>query len=126
MADNTAQNIVAMYPDRAAAQHAADELVASGVPATRLHVHERAAAPRNAAGIKVDEYATGGFFANFAKLLSGLLDAKVPVGTATSYDELVQFEGAALTVDDVGSDQALSIEKRLLAGGATKVARSAD
>ena len=126
MADNTAQTIVAIYPDRAAAQRAADELVASGIPATRVHVHEHAAPPRNAAGIKADEYATGGFFANFAKLLSGLLDAKVPVGDVTSYDELVKFEGAALTVDEVVADQSLSIEKRLLAGGATKVARSAD
>jgi hypothetical protein len=116
--------VLALYDDREAAQRAADVLAAGGVPLASIHVHEHGAPPRNAAGLTLDEYATGGFFANFSQLLTGLLGARAPAGNATSYDEVVKFEGAALTVDAADADEARSLEAQLRASGATKVARA--
>ena len=68
------QTILARFPDRAAAQLAADRLVTAGFAAEGVHLHQRGKPPRNAAGLEFDEYASGGFFANFLALLDGLLE----------------------------------------------------
>jgi hypothetical protein len=118
------QTVVAVFGDRDAAQRAADAVIATGVAAAQVHIHERGVAPRNAAGIVADEYLTGGFFSNFVRLFNGLLGGKPPERTAQSYAELVAFEGAAVSVDASDAAQAAALEITLRQADALRVARS--
>jgi hypothetical protein len=117
--------IVALFDEENAASWAADELLRAGVPAGALHVHRRGQPPRNASGVIVDEYATGGFFTSFRDLLDGLLETGRAPGTAASYAELVRFEGAAVSVDGKSVEVARAADV-LRKAGARKVSRSAD
>jgi hypothetical protein len=114
--------VVAVFADASAARSAADALVRSGISPADVHLHEKGMTPRNASGVLLDEYATGGFFTNFAHLLDGLLGAP---RASPSYEEIVQFEGSAVSVQVHGSDEAVRVEKELRAAGARKVASGA-
>ena len=111
--------VVATFPDRASAQAAVDTLARHGIASTDLHLHEKGMKPRNADGTLLDEYATGGFFTNFAHLLDDLLDTP---HRSPSYEELVQFEGIAVSAQVADSDKAKAVEAWLRAAGAQKVA----
>jgi hypothetical protein len=117
--------VVALFAEEDAASRAADELLRAGVPAGSVHLHRHGQPPRNAGGVVADEYATGGFFTSFLGLLDGLLNTARAPGTAASYAELVQFEGAAISVDGT-SDEMMRAEEVLRKAGARKVSRSLD
>jgi hypothetical protein len=118
------RTVVAVFGDREAAQRAADALVASGVAAERVHLHEHGAPPRNSAGIVADEYLTGGFFSNFVHLFNDLLGSPLPERTAASYADVVAYEGAAVSVEANDAAQAALVEKTLKQAEALKVAGS--
>jgi hypothetical protein len=118
MADTPQTTIVAAFADRGVAQQAVARLVASGVDADSVHLHEKGMKPRNAGGVVIDEYATGGFFTNFVHLLDGLLDTP---RQSPSYEELVQFEGIVVSVQAIGEDRVRQVEAELSAAGAQRV-----
>jgi hypothetical protein len=118
MSDTTPMTVVATFADRTSAHNAVDTLSRHGIAATDLHLHEKGMQPRNAAGTLLDEYATGGFFTNFAHLLDGLLDTP---RRSPSYEELVQFEGIAVSVQVADSDQAAAVEAQLRQAGAQRI-----
>lgn len=115
--------VAALYDDRAAAQRGADALLASGVPLAKIRIHDHGPAPRNEAILTADEYATGGFFANFGQLITGLFDTPLPPGDASSYDEVVRRDGAVVMVDAADAAEAASLEARLRDSGASQIGR---
>ena len=118
MPDATQSTVVATFADRAAAQGAIDALTHAGVAAPDIHLHEKGLKPRNASGTVFDEYASGGFFTNFTHLLDGLLGTP---HRQPSYEDVVQFEGVAVSVQVASLDEAARIETRLHEAGAHKV-----
>lgn len=111
--------VVATFADTAAAQRAVDTLTRSGIPSADVHLHEKGMRPRSASGVMLDEYATGGFFTSVGHLLDDLMG--IP-RRSPSYEDLVQFEGVAVSVrTDKGSEQVERIEALLRDAGAQKV-----
>lgn len=115
--------IVAIFASAAEADQAVQRLLNAGVPGSDIHLHEKGRPARNAAGVVADEYMTGGFFANFMGLLDGLLEARRDPNVATSYADVVQHEGVALSVETAAA-RAPDIEALLRSQGASKVSRS--
>jgi hypothetical protein len=115
--------IVALFTDDAAAARAAARVVDSGVAPSAVHLHRQGQPPRNAAGVVVDEYASGGFFTNFLSLLDGLLQTRREPQVAASYADVVRHEGVAVSVD-CSSESAARSEALLRDAGAVNVARS--
>lgn len=109
--------LVASFADRDAAQRADAALMQIGIASNDVHLHEKGLKPHDADGVVFDEYATGGFFTNFAHLLDGLMNKP---RKSLSYDELVQFEGMALSVH-TDEAQAERVETQLRQSGAEKV-----
>ena len=116
MPDLSPMTVVATFADRASAQIAVDALTRDGIPSSAIHLHEKGAEPRNATGVVLDEYASGGFFTNFTHLLDDLLGAP---HQSPTYEDLVRFEGVAVSVQ-VASDQADRVEARLREEGAER------
>jgi len=117
----SARTLVALFADAAGAQRAADDVVRGGMAAAKVHLHQRGKPPRNAAGIVADEYLTGGFFANFASLLGGLLNAPPASDQASTYADVLAAEGAAVSVEVNDEEEAGLVEATLRQAGATKV-----
>ena len=118
MPDHQNRTVVATFASRDAAERAVEILVRSGLAATDVHVHEQGLRPRNAAGVTLDEFATGGFFTNFGHLLDGLLGAP---RSSPSYEELVRFEGVAVSAQTVQNEDAERIEALMRDAGALRV-----
>ena len=118
MPDTQRTTVVASFSNRDVAHRALYSLRQSGVPSADVHLHEKGMQPRNADGVMLDEYATGGFFTNFAHLLDGLMGTP---RKSPSYDELVQFEGVVVSVQVTGEDAIAQVEGRLRTAGAEKV-----
>jgi hypothetical protein len=116
--------VISAFNDVAAAQRAADRLVESGFAAQSIHLHRHGLPAQNAAGVKVDEYTTGGLVSNVLSLLDGIFDTAKPPQQADSYTDVVKREeglGVSVRVDnDADAGRAESI---LSACGATKVSR---
>ena len=110
--------VVATFADRDAAQRAVASLTRDEIAPAKVHLHEKGLRPRNASGVLVDEYASGGFFTNFARLLDGLMNTP---HQSPSYEELVQFEGIAVSVETESSEQAERVEAQLRSAGAERV-----
>lgn len=123
MPDHPSTTVVAVFADRRAAQGAVDALIEGSVPAGDVHIHEKGMQPRNAGGVVLDEYATGGFFTNFAHLLDGLMGTP---RRSPSYEELVQFEGVVVSVQVTGEDAVAQVEARLRAAGAQNMRSGRD
>jgi hypothetical protein len=118
MPDTTPLTVVATFADRASAESAIDALTRSGLAPVDVHLHENGMKPRNAAGTLLDEYASGGFFTNFAHLLDGLLGSP---RRSPSYEDVVKFEGVAVSVQVAEGDQVDAIEAQLRQAGAQQV-----
>ena len=116
---------IAIFADEPGAATAARHLVQSGIPATHIHVHQKGNPPRNAGGIVVDEYLTGGFLTNFIGLLGGWLGTKQQPGTVVSYQDVFQHEGVVLSADADASEIS-QIETAMRSSGALKVTNAAD
>jgi hypothetical protein len=117
--------IASSFPDVATAQAAADELVRSGFPAEHVHLHEKGTPPRNATGIRIDEYATGGMFSGVLSLLDGIFKAPKQPDEASTYVDVVRQEGVGLSVVVAADEEAQHVEAALRSAGAMKVARQA-
>jgi hypothetical protein len=115
--------VVALFAEEGVATKVAEQLLQSGIPAGAVHVHRQGNAPRNASGVTVDEYATGGFFTNFVGLLDDLLGTHRQPGEARSYADVVRFEGAAVSVQGT-YEEANRATELLRAAGARKLLRS--
>jgi hypothetical protein len=118
MPDLSFTTVVATFADLANAQIGVDALTRDGISSTAIHLHEKGATPRNAAGVVLDEYASGGFFTNFAHLLDDLLGTP---HQSPSYEEVVQFEGVVVSVQGLARAQVGQVEARLRNAGAQNV-----
>lgn len=117
------QTILARFPDRAAAQRAAERLVDAGFRSEGIHVHQRGTPPRNAAGLEFDEYASGGFFTNALALLDDLFDKRPAPNEAETYADVIRQEGVGVSVGVDSEGRAEEAERVLSAAGAMKMTR---
>ena len=116
--------VISAFNDVAPAQRAADRLVESGIAAHAIHLHRHGLPAQNAAGVKVDEYATGGLVSNVLSLLDGIFDTAKPPEKADSYTDVVEREeGLGVSVGVDNDADAARAEAILSACGATKVSR---
>lgn len=116
--------VISAFNDMAAAQRAADRLVESGFAAQSIHLHRHGLPAQNAAGVKVDEYTTGGLVSNVLSLLDGIFETPKPPQEADSYSDVVQREeGLGVSVGVDNDADAGRVESILSACGATKVSR---
>ena len=90
-----------------------------------MHLHEQGAPVRNATGIRIDEYATGGLFSNLLGLLDGLFKAPKQADEARTYVDLVQHEAVGLSVIAASDEEAQRAEAALRGAGAMQVAHHA-
>ena len=117
------QNVFAAFDDAQGAQRAADRLVANGFAAESVHLHGRGVPPRNAAGLTLDEYASGGFFGNIGELLDELFESPQAPQEAETYDDVVRQEAVGLSVCTGDEADARRAETLLAASGAMSVKR---
>ncbi|NUZ04266.1 hypothetical protein [Piscinibacter koreensis] len=117
------QTILARFPDRTAAEAAAERLVEAGFRREGVHLHQRGRPPRNAAGLEFDEYASGGFFSNFLALLDGLLETPPAPNEAETYADVIREEGVGVSVGVESEGRAEEAERVLQAAGAMKMTR---
>jgi len=116
--------VISAFNDASAAQRAATRLVDSGFAAQSVHLHRHGVPAENAAGLKVDEYATGGLVSNVLSLLDGIFDTAKPPQEAQSYDDAVRREeGIGVSVSVDSEADAARAETILSEAGATKVSR---
>jgi hypothetical protein len=116
------QAVISRFDDAEAAQRAARRLADAGFPADRLHLHQQGMPPRNAMGVKLDEYVTGGFITGVLSLLDELLDRPVEPDKAETYDDVVRREGVGLSVTVDDAEQAQRVEALLAECGAANIA----
>lgn len=112
--------VVAAFNDLAAAHAAVERLRASGLPTREIRV-DSVPDVLNAATIEVDEMASGGFFGNFARLLSELLDHPADERHALDYDDMVRKEARVVTVVLDSNESSRAVADLLTAAGARRV-----
>jgi hypothetical protein len=111
------------FADLPGALAAAERLVQHGFAPDRVHLHERGTRPRNATGIEIDEYATGGMVSNLLGLLDGIFNAKPQPDEAANYKEVVEQEGVGLSVLVADEGEAERARASLEANGGMDVTR---
>jgi hypothetical protein len=114
--------IVCVFADRSTTRSAIDQLVRGGIPASRIKLHEHTPTARNASLIAMDEFVSGGFFANLTSLFDGLLEHRVADGDAATYADVVRSEGTLVSIEVHGQADVQRCEGLLRAAGALHVA----
>lgn len=113
--------LVCIFADRAATAAAINKLVRDGIPATRIKQHPHTATAGSAAGVTVDEFASGGFFSNLAALFDSLLGYHAARGTASTYADVVSSEGTLVSIEVHEHAEAERFEALLRDAGALQV-----
>lgn len=113
--------VVSAFADRSSALNAANRLVASGFAPSSVRSHDHASAARNAAGLELDELATGGFASNLVDLFNHLLGSSAAEGDAASYADVVRREGTLVSVRVAAAADAARARDVLCAAGAKVV-----
>ena len=111
--------VVSSFADEAAARRAADTLAREGFAPDRVRVHSQPA-PENAASVKVDELATGGFVHNAFNLLDSLFNTDSYRDQAASYADLVRQGGTLVSVEVDGAEQARQAQATLERSGGAR------
>lgn len=121
MLAHIATTIVSIFADQPAARTALEHLAQEGVPRPCIRLHEKTPTSQNAAKLEVDELVSGGFISNMSALLDGLFSHPVRQGDAATYAGVVRSEGALLSLQANGPEEAKRYESLLQHTGALRV-----
>jgi hypothetical protein len=115
--------VVAAFHDRAAAEHAIDQLRSSGIAVRDARLHATTSDAINAAALVTDELASGGFFTSGKALFEQLLGTQRSADEAVDYEELVRREATLVTVHVDSAEAAAEVAALLGSEGALRVSR---
>ena len=111
--------VVSSFADETAARRAADALAGEGFAPDRVRVHAQPA-PENAASVKVDEIATGGFVHNAFNLLDSLFNTDTYRDQAANYADLVRQGGTLVSVEVDDAERARQAQAILERSGGAR------
>jgi hypothetical protein len=104
--------VLSSFADEAAARRGVDALAREGFAPDTVRVHSQPA-PENAASVKVDEIATGGFVHNAFNLLDSLFNTDTYRDEAANYADLVRQGGILVSVEVADAERARQAQEAL-------------